>query len=108
MASVDTTAAHSTNGRGAGAEIPVENPATGEVIAHVADLSADRVAELARRGRAAQPGWHALGFDGRARVMRDMRRWMLDNADRVVQTLISETGKTHEDAWMIEVTYNSG
>ena len=39
MASVDTTAAHSTNGHGAGAEIPVENPATGEVIAYVADLS---------------------------------------------------------------------
>jgi len=108
MSSVDTTAAHSTNGRGAGAEIPVENPATGETIAHVADLSADRIAELARRGRAAQPQWQALGFDGRASVMRAMRRWLLDNADRVVATLISETGKTHEDAWMIEVTYTSG
>jgi len=43
MASTDTTVAQSTNGRGPGAEIPVENPATGAIIAHVADLSAERV-----------------------------------------------------------------
>jgi acyl-CoA reductase-like NAD-dependent aldehyde dehydrogenase len=108
MASVDTTAAHSTNGRGAGAEIAVENPATGEVIAYVADLSAEKVAELASRGRAAQPGWAALGFDGRAQVLRRMRRWLMDNAERVAATLISETGKTYEDAYMIELTYTGG
>ena len=44
MASADTTVAQSTNGHGAGAEIAVENPATGEVIAHVPDSSAERVA----------------------------------------------------------------
>jgi len=108
MASVDTTAAHSTNGHAAGADIPVHNPATGELIAHVADLAPERVAELARRGRAAQPNWEALGFGGRVRVMRELRRWLMDNADRVVATLVSETGKTHEDAWMIEVTYTAG
>ena len=85
MASVDTTAAHSTNGRGDGAEIPVENPATGEVIAHVPDCSAEKVAELARLGRAAQPGWQALGFDGRGRVMRRMRKWLMDNGDEVAR-----------------------
>jgi acyl-CoA reductase-like NAD-dependent aldehyde dehydrogenase len=108
MSSVDTTAEHSTNGRKGGAEIPVENPATGEVVAHVANLGPEQVAELARRARAAQPGWQALGFDGRARVLLRMRRWLMDNADRVVATLVSETGKTHEDAWMIEVTYTAG
>ncbi len=108
MSSVDTTAAKSTNGRGGGAEIPVENPATGEVIAHVADLAPERVAELARRGRAAQPGWQALGFDGRARVLLAMRKWLMDNGERVVETIVSETGKTHEDAWMIELAYTGG
>ncbi len=108
MASVDTTAAQSTNGRGAGAEIPVENPATGEVIAHVADLPADKVAELARVGRDAQPGWQALGFDGRAAVMRRMRRWLMDNGDDVAETLVAETGKTYEDANLIELLYTGG
>ena len=31
----------------------------------VPDLGAEEVAEMARRGRAAQPGWEALGFEGR-------------------------------------------
>ncbi|HWC25200.1 MAG TPA: aldehyde dehydrogenase family protein, partial [Solirubrobacteraceae bacterium] len=105
MASVDTTAARGVNGHGGGAEIPVENPATGEVIAHVAELSAERVAELAARGRAAQPAWQAPGADGRARVMRRMQRWTMDNADRVVATIIAETGKTYEDASMVELYY---
>ena len=108
MASVDTTAAHSTNGRGDGAEIPVENPATGAVIAHVPDCSAEKVAELARLGRAAQPGWQALGFDGRAAVMRRMRKWLMDNGDEVARTLVDETGKTYEDANLIELLYTGG
>ena len=108
MASVDTTAAQSTNGHGGGAEIAVSNPATGEVIAHVADLSAERVAELAAIGRAAQPGWQAIGFDGRGRVMRRMQKWVMDNADRVVATIVSETGKTYEDAYMAEINYAGG
>jgi acyl-CoA reductase-like NAD-dependent aldehyde dehydrogenase len=108
MASVDATAAQSTNGHGSGAEIPVENPATGEVIAHVADMRADKVAELARLGRAAQPGWQALGFDGRARVLRNLRKWLMDNGDEVARTLVSETGKTYEDANLIELLYTGG
>ncbi len=58
MASVeDQVVETSGNGNGtAGAataadQIPVENPATGEVIAHVPDLGADDVAEMAREGQ---------------------------------------------------------
>jgi acyl-CoA reductase-like NAD-dependent aldehyde dehydrogenase len=108
MASVDTTAAHSTDGHGAGAQIAVENPATGEVIGHVPDLSPEAVGEIARVSRAAQPAWQALGYDGRAGVMLRMRSWMMDNADRVVATLVSETGKTYEDAYIGEMTYTAG
>ena len=110
MASVDSTAAASTNGQDAAGppEIPVENPATGEVITHVPDLSAERVAEIAARGRAAQPGWEAMGFEGRGRVIKRMQKWIMDNADRVVATIVSETGKTWEDAWMAEINYAGG
>ncbi len=108
MASVETTATQSSNGHGAGAEIPVENPATGEVIAHVPDLPAEKVAELAARARAAQPGWQALGFDGRARVMKRMQKWLMDHHERVASTIISETGKTHEDAYLAELMYTGG
>src|SRR5215218_11473255 len=88
-------------------DIPVENPATGEVIAHVPDLAAEQVAELARRGRAAQPAWEALGFDGRGRVLRRAQRWLLDNAERVIETIVSETGKTWEDAQLAEISYGA-
>ena len=89
------------------AQIAVENPATGEVIGHVADMTAADVAELARRGRAAQPGWEALGFDGRGRVLKRMQRWVMDNADRVIRTICSETGKTYEDAQIAELAYGA-
>jgi acyl-CoA reductase-like NAD-dependent aldehyde dehydrogenase len=105
MATVDTQAGRSTNGHGTG-QIAVENPATGEITTHVPDLDAEQVAELARKGRAAQPGWQALGFDGRARVLLRMQKWLVDNGDRVVETMLSETGKVVEDA-TLEISYGA-
>ena len=89
----------------AGDAIAVENPATGEVIATVAAMSAADVAALVARARAAQPAWEALGFDGRAKVLRRAQRWVVQNADEIVATIMSETGKTHEDAVFNEVGY---
>jgi acyl-CoA reductase-like NAD-dependent aldehyde dehydrogenase len=96
------------NGNGgapANQEIQVENPATGEIVASVPDLSAEAVAEMAQRGRAAQPGWDAYGFDGRGRVLLRAQKWLMDNAEQVVATIISETGKTFEDATFAEISY---
>jgi len=70
MASATRDTPTDTNGGSGAATFQVENPATGELIATVPLLGAEQVAELAARGRAAQPGWAALGFDGRARVMK--------------------------------------
>ena len=83
----------------------VTNPATGREVGRVPDLSAEQVAELARKARAAQPGWEALGFEGRARVMLRAQKWVLDNRERVIQTIVSETGKTYEDAQLAEISY---
>ncbi|HEX7323561.1 MAG TPA: aldehyde dehydrogenase family protein [Mycobacterium sp.] len=103
-----STAANTTIPAGnARAQIPVENPATGEVIGHVPDMTPAEVAELARRARAAQPAWEAMGFDGRGRVLRRMQRWLIDNGDRVINTICSETGKTYEDAQIAELTYGA-
>ncbi|HEV3230194.1 MAG TPA: aldehyde dehydrogenase family protein [Solirubrobacteraceae bacterium] len=106
MASVQQAEQKTGNGEvHGGAGVPVENPATGEVIATVPELSAQEVAELARRGRSAQPGWEALGFEGRGRVLRRAQKWTLDNADRIIETIVSETGKTYEDAQLAEISY---
>src|SRR5215469_14585370 len=77
----------------AGADIPVENPATGQIVAHVPDLDAAAVAQMAERGRAAQPQWQAFGFEGRGRILLRAQKWLLDNSERVIETIVSETGK---------------
>src|SRR5690348_1269353 len=77
-----------------GSDIQVENPATGEIVASVPDMDGSAVAELARSGRAAQPAWEAIGFEGRARIMLRAQKWLIDNSERVIETIISETGKT--------------
>ena len=85
--------------------IPVDNPATGAQIDSVSVLGADQLRELAQRARAAQPGWEALGFDGRAAIMRRAQKWMLDNAQRVIECVVRESGKTHEDAQLTDLGY---
>src|ERR1700741_3871007 len=106
MATVEQQAPQTHNGNVASGEgIAVENPATGEIIATVADLGAEAVADMAARGRAAQPGWEAFGFEGRARVLLRAQKWLMDNAEQVVETIVSETGKTYEDAQLAEIGY---
>jgi acyl-CoA reductase-like NAD-dependent aldehyde dehydrogenase len=88
-------------------EIAVENPATGETVRTVPVTPAAELGTMVERARAAQPAWEALGFEGRARVLRRAQQWLIDNTDRVVDTIVSETGKTHEDALVAEVAYGT-
>jgi acyl-CoA reductase-like NAD-dependent aldehyde dehydrogenase len=90
---------------GTGRSLVIENPASGTVVATVPLAGPAQVLTTARRARAAQASWLALGFAGRAAVMRRARRWMLDNAARVISTVVSETGKTHEDAQSTDLGY---
>ena len=54
-----------TNGTATAAgDIAVENPATGEVIAHVPDMTAEQVAELAARGARRAAGMGGAGLRG--------------------------------------------
>jgi acyl-CoA reductase-like NAD-dependent aldehyde dehydrogenase len=106
MASTETPVA-ATNGQATREEIAVENPATGQVVATVPDLGPDAVKAMVAKARSAQPAWEALGFEGRARVMRRAQKWLLDNADRVMETIVSETGKTYEDAQLAEVSHGA-
>jgi acyl-CoA reductase-like NAD-dependent aldehyde dehydrogenase len=85
--------------------ISVENPATGQVIRTVPVTPPEDVPSLVQHAREAQPAWEALGFDGRARILRRAQKWVVDNTDRIVETIVSETGKTWEDAFAAEVAY---
>jgi acyl-CoA reductase-like NAD-dependent aldehyde dehydrogenase len=103
MASVQEHEAD-TNGASANT-IPVENPATGELITTIPVMGAEELAAMATRAREAQPGWEALGYDGRGRIMRRAQKWMLDNSERVLDAVVAETGKTHEDAQIADFGY---
>ncbi len=106
MATVEQHVPETQNGAPVAADvIPVENPATGEIVATVPNLSAEAVAEMAARGRAAQPEWEAYGFEGRGRVLRRAQKWVMDNTEQIVETIVSETGKTYEDAQLAEIGY---
>src|SRR3954470_11387101 len=85
--------------------IEVTNPATGAVIRHVAVTSAVELGDMVARARAAQPTWEALGYEGRGRILRRAQKWVVDNTDRLRAAIVSETGKTYEDALLAEVAY---
>jgi acyl-CoA reductase-like NAD-dependent aldehyde dehydrogenase len=88
--------------------IEVENPATGGVAGSVPRMLPEDVAPMVARARAAQPAWWGIGFEGRAEVLKRAQKWTLDNADRIIDTIVAETGKTRDDAQLAEVGYAAG
>jgi betaine-aldehyde dehydrogenase len=78
--------------------LDVHSPADGAHVAAVELVSADGVAAVAARLRAAQPAWERLGVDGRRRHVARLRDWMVANADHIAAVLRSETGKSEGDA----------
>ena len=89
------------------ATIGVENPASGEMITTVPLLGPGELREMARRAREAQPGWAAMGFERRTRVLRRAQKWMVENVERVIDVVCSESGKTYEDAQIADYGYTA-
>jgi betaine-aldehyde dehydrogenase len=78
--------------------LDVQNPATGETIASVSIDSPESVAKTVARVRANQAEWEALGIEGRYRWLGKLRDWLLDNSERILDTMQAETGKVRADA----------
>lgn len=78
--------------------IEVRNPATGETIAKVAVDSPQAVAETVARVRANQADWEEMGIEGRYHWLGRLRDWILDNQERILDTMQAETGKVRADA----------
>jgi len=84
--------------------IEVLNPANGATIGSVAVDSAESVAATVARVRGNQAEWEALGVDGRYRWLGELRDWLFDNHERVLDTMQAETGKVRGDT-MAETVY---
>jgi acyl-CoA reductase-like NAD-dependent aldehyde dehydrogenase len=92
-------AVNGTSANGGGAEqIDVLNPATGAKVGSIAVDSSASIAETVARVRANQPEWEALGIEGRYRWLGRLRDWILDNSERIADTMQAETGKVRGDA----------
>jgi acyl-CoA reductase-like NAD-dependent aldehyde dehydrogenase len=78
--------------------IEVHNPATGGLIKSIPVASPEIVAATVARVRANQPEWEAMGIEGRYHWLGKLRDWLLDNEERVLDTMQAETGKVRADA----------
>jgi betaine-aldehyde dehydrogenase len=87
--------------------IEVLNPATGGTVGAVTVASPQAVAETVARVRANQPEWEALGIEGRYRWLGKLRDWLMDNEERVLDTMQAETGKVRGDT-TAETVYLAG
>lgn len=79
------------------ATIIVRNPADGREVGSVPVDSPETVAAKARELRLFQPAWEALGARGRRAWLHAFQGWILDNAEHIMDTVQSETGKSRAD-----------
>ncbi|MDW4498982.1 NAD-dependent succinate-semialdehyde dehydrogenase [Sulfitobacter sp. D35] len=84
----------------------VTNPARGDVIAQVADLSRAQVAGAIAQAEKAQKEWAAWTGKERAAVLRKWFDLMTENADDLATILTAEQGKPHAEA-KGEITYGA-
>lgn len=81
----------------------LKSPAT---LESVGEITVDRAAEVGRaleRARCVQAAWADLGFDERASYLRRALDILVASSDEFVEVIRRETGKTRQEALMMEV-----
>ena len=81
-----------------GATFDVMNPARGDVVAKVADLSRAQTAQAIAAAEAAQKEWAAKTAKERANILRRWYDLMMENADDLGTILTAEQGKPLAEA----------
>ena len=81
-----------------GATFEVTNPARGDVVAHVADLSRTEVARAIDAAETARHAWAARTGKDRAAILRKMHDLMMAHADDLGLILTAEMGKPLAEA----------
>lgn len=85
--------------------IEVRNPATLEKIAELPVAAKAAVAEAVGRGRQAQAMWQKRSLDERAKELLRFRDLLIDQQEKIVDILISETGRPRAEAYGSELFY---
>ena len=89
-----------------GATFDVSNPARGDVIAHVADLSRADLARAIDGAEAAQKKWAALTAKERCNILRNWYNLMMEHQSDLAMILTAEMGKPLAEA-MGEISYGA-
>ena len=87
-----------------GAVLAVDDPATGEVVATVADAGVQDALDAVEAAAAAGPAWAATAPRRRAEVLRRAFELMVERSEEVAQLISLENGKALPDA-RSEVAY---
>jgi len=91
-------------GRGAASTFEVHDPATGEVIAEVADAGLEEATAAVDAAAGALAGWSAATPRERAEVLRRAFELVVADTDRLAALICAENGKSQQDA-RAEVAY---
>src|SRR6476620_11157978 len=81
-----------------GATFPVENPATHEIIAQVADGGPDEARAAIQAAGRAQAGWSKSTPRERANILRRAFELVIANTDRLAANMTAEMGKPLAEA----------
>src|SRR5688500_8763424 len=81
-----------------GATFPVENPATNEIIAHVADGGPEDAAQAIEAASRAQAQWAKSTPRERADILRRAFELVIENTDHVAAIMTAEMGKPLAEA----------
>lgn len=78
--------------------IPVENPATGEILAQAPKATPNEVEQAVQTAAEAFKDWRETPPSERARVFLKFQQLLKDKQDEIAEVLAKENGKTFEDA----------
>jgi succinate-semialdehyde dehydrogenase/glutarate-semialdehyde dehydrogenase len=81
----------------------VASPATEQPIGDLPIHTADDVRAAVARARRAQPAWEALGFEGRAAIMRRALELLTRRQEDVIDLIVRETGRSRFETVMMEI-----
>jgi acyl-CoA reductase-like NAD-dependent aldehyde dehydrogenase len=68
-------------------------------------MSDEQIPVLAAQAREAQRVWEMLGFKGRAKLLGALQKAVIDEAEALIDVIVSESGKTRDDALTMEIAY---
>eukprot|EP00937_MAST-01D_sp_MAST-1D-sp2_P004250 g4250.t1 len=84
-------------------KVPCWDPCTMDALGELEADSAERVREKVALARAAQAQWASSSFAQRRRLMRTLRRYIVENMDTIARVAVRDSGKTMVDAYFGEV-----